>query len=173
MGGTLLIDACLGITFGGSGQLGILTGLRRHRVAIAATALAEIRRPPASEAVRQAIHRGEIGVEAIDTGVPAELAALARFDARAAFQGRGEAEVLALAATRGFLVGSDERAVLSAARLEFGAARAASTLDVLIWAVRERRLTLVEADGLLHRLDTGPGILRVLARQGRRLADLI
>jgi hypothetical protein len=107
-----------------------------------------------------------IAVEAVDLAVGAEQEALARFDARPAFRNRGEAEVLALAATRGYIVGSDEVAVRRAALSEFGVSRLAGTLDFLKWAVVEGRATALQAEILLKGLDVGPGILRELARRG-------
>jgi predicted nucleic acid-binding protein len=168
-----VIDACLAITFGNVGRLEVLTQLVRHRVVISARALAEIRRPPASGAIQAAIAAQEITIEAVDLNDPGERQALANFDQRPAFRGRGEAEVLAIAATRGYIVGSDERPVLSAARQQWGAERTASTLDILIWAIREQRLTLPEAETLLARLDVGPGIKKQMSNRGKNLSDLI
>lgn len=172
-GDTLVVDACLGITFGSAGRLELLTRLGGYRVVIGARALAEIRRPPASTAIRAAVTAREITVESINLDDPGERRALADWDARTAFRGRGEAEVLALASARGYIVGSDERAVLRAARQRWGARRAASTLDVLIWAIREDRLTIAEADALLGRLDVGPGIAKQMLRLGQNLRDLV
>lgn len=171
--GVLVLDACLAITFGNVGRLDLVAGLRAHRVVIAARAAAEVRRPPADQALRAAIASGEIVVEAVDLANGQEQQALAEYDARPAFRGRGEAEVLALAATRGYIVGSDEVPVLRTARNEFGTHRAASTLDLLIWAVREQRVTITEADSLLGQLDSGLGIRKQLNKRGIRLEDLI
>lgn len=171
--GTLVADACLVITFGSAGRLDVLTQLAEHRVVIAARALAEVRRLPASAAIRAAISAGEIALESVDLDASDESRMLAHFDARAAFRGRGEAEVLALAATRGYIVGSDERAVLRVARERWGAERTAGILDVLIWAIREERLTIAEADALLRQLDVGPGIVKRMIKLGRNLRDLV
>jgi predicted nucleic acid-binding protein len=170
---TLLLDACLAITFGTADRLALLTELQRYRVAIPPHALGEVRRPPASDRLRQAIQEGHISVESLNLDLVEERDALAQFDARPAFRGRGEAEVLALAQIRGYLVGSDERAVASVVREEFGAGRIAGTLDILIWAVREQRLGAAEAEHLLRHLDTGLGILKALKRSGTRLQHLI
>jgi predicted nucleic acid-binding protein len=170
---TLLLDACIAITFGTADRLDLLTDLRRYRVAISPLALQEVRKPPAKDRVLRAIQRGEISVEAIDLDLERERDALADFDSRPAFRGRGEAEVLALARTRAYLVGSDERAVASVVRQELGAGRIAGTLDILVWAVREERLTGTEAERLLGQLDTGPGILKTLNRAGTTFRELL
>ena len=44
---TVIIDACLAITFGNAEALNVLTGLRLHRVAIAQRAVGEVTAPPA------------------------------------------------------------------------------------------------------------------------------
>jgi hypothetical protein len=118
---TLVLDACVAITFGNAARLDLVTGMAGWRVAIGARARVEVARDPAAGQLRAAIEDGSLSVAAIDLGVPAEASALADFDRRPAFRGRGEAEVLALARSRGYAVGSDERAVLTAARSEFGA----------------------------------------------------
>jgi hypothetical protein len=168
-----IFDACIGITFGNVARLNLVTGLRSGRVVIGRRALMEITRAPARDAVHAAVDAGEILIEAIDLRDAREQAALAKFDARRAFQGRGDAEVLALAACRGYIVASDERAIQRTAWQEFGKQRVAGTLDILIWAVREERLTLHEAEELLEVLDSGPGVGARLASRGATLEDLI
>jgi hypothetical protein len=170
---TLVLDACVAITFGNAARLDLITGLAAYRVAIGARARAEVARDPTAGQLRAAIESGSLSVAAIDLGVPAEAAALAELDRRPAFKGRGEAEVLALARSRGYAAGSDERAVLTAARSEFGAHLAFSSLDFLVFALRENRVEPGEADGLLARLDSGPQIRRYLAAHGRSLEDLV
>jgi predicted nucleic acid-binding protein len=171
--GGLILDACIGITFGNAGRIDLLTGLQTAQVVIGRRALSEIRKPPARDALRAAVDAGGILVKTIDLSDVREQAALARFDARRAFQGRGDAEVLALAACRGYIVASDERAIQRTALQEFGKQRVAGTLDILIWAVREERLTIDGADALLKVLDSGPGVAARLASRGATLEDLI
>ena len=170
---TIVIDACLAITFGNAQLLKLLTGLRLHRVAIARRALDEVTGPPAKEQLELAISQGAILPEAVDLSVPAEQEALSRFDARGAFRGRGDAEVLALAVARGWLVGSDEVAVQRAAVDEIGVARVAGTLDFLRWAVAENRLHLEDALAVLQSLDVGLGLLRLIEARGEKLEDVL
>lgn len=167
--GTVVIDACLAITFGNASALRVLSGLRVHRVVIAERAVAEVTRPPAQTELSQEIGHGTIVVEAIDVFDAGEQAALVRFDAMAQFRNRGDAQVLALAATRGYVVGSDDVAVRRTAFAEFGAARLAGTLDFLKWAVVEGRIATSDALTLLPTLDVGPNIIRRLTRRGRTL----
>lgn len=167
--GTVVIDACLAITFGNVDALAIVSGLRLHRVVIAERAAGEVTRPPASTALSHEIGRGTIIVETIDISDAGEQGALARFDAMPAFRNRGDAQVLALATARGYLVGSDDDAVRRVAFAELGVARLAGTLDFLKWAVVEGRIATSEALTLLPTLDVGLNIMRRLALRGRTL----
>lgn len=169
----VVLDACLVITFGSENRLDLLTGLSTRRVAIAGRAEEEVVRPPASTALEKALETGELEIESIDLEMPDEQEALARYDDRPAFRGRGDAEVIALAASRGYIVGSDERAIRRTVRRDLGRNRTATTLDFLIWAVREERLTIEEASAFLHSCDVGPHYVAKLRRDGKTLQDLL
>jgi len=131
----VVLDACIIITFGSEDRLDLLTEVPSRRIVVAERARDEVRRPPGSTALAAALDDGRIETEAIDLEMPEEQEALARYDKRAAFRGRGDAEVLALAAARGYVVGSDERAIRRAARDDLGTDRTATTLDFLVWTV--------------------------------------
>lgn len=146
--------------------------LRRHRVTIARRAASEVTRPPALDQLNNAIEHGLITVEQIDLDAGGEQEALARFDNSPRFRGRGDAEVLALAISRGWIVGSDETAVRRAAQTEIGAARVAGTLDFLRWAVIERRITTARAVALLGRVDVGSGLLHRIEASGQTPEEL-
>lgn len=169
----LVLDACVAITFGNVARLDLVTGIRGYQVAIGARSRAEVSRDPARRLVQEAISSGALVVAGIDLAIPAEVAALADFDRRPAFKGRGEAEVLALARIRGYAVASDERAVLTAARAEAGSGPAFSSLELLVLAVRESRLDLASANALVGKLDTGRQIVRYLQNRGVSLQDLV
>jgi len=169
----IVLDATLAITFGAVRRLDLLSGLQRHDVGIAQRAAAEVLRQPARSALDSALEAEEIRVFALDLDDPVEADALLHYDALPAFRGRGDAEVLALASARKLVVGSDDRAVRTTARRDFGSARVAGTLDVLVWAMREGRLTLASAGKLLDQLDVGPGIRMRLEARRVRLKDLL
>jgi predicted nucleic acid-binding protein len=168
-----VLDACLIITFGSVERLELLIEAPVGRVIVAARAFAEVKRPPARDLLRTAVSEDRIHREAIDLERQAEQEAFARFNGRPAFRNRGEAEVLALALTRNYIVGSDERPVQTAAIQELGRQRVAGSLDILIWALRDRRLSLAEAEALVDELDSGDGIRRLLGTNGKRLRDLL
>jgi hypothetical protein len=167
----VLLDACQPITFGSAGRLDLILDLERHAVAIGARASREVVRDPARTRVRTAIEAGVLPVESVDMKDPHELSELRRYDSMPAFRGRGEAEVLAIAEVRGCLVGSDDAAVLRAALASSGIPGVVTSLDLIVWAIRERRITLRQADGLIGQLDIGPRIRKRLEHAGRDLAD--
>jgi predicted nucleic acid-binding protein len=168
----VIADACFLITFGNAGALGVVTSLQAHRILVSARSLGEVTKAPAHTALHAALAAGTIAVESIDLEDAAEQGALARFDARIAFRNRGDAEVLALAVSRGYIVASDDRAVRSAAIAEVGATRLAGTVDFLKWAVSEGRLEKAQALTLLGTLDVGAGIIVQVAARGQVLDDL-
>jgi len=170
---TVVLDACLAITFGNADALHVIMDLTRYRVTIASRAIAEVLRPPASEALVAALDEGRIQKESLDLTVVQEQQALARFDAMPAFRGRGDAEVLALAVCRGHAVGTDERAMRRVVRAELGSSHLVSTLDVLVLAAREGLMSAAEAVRLLARLDVGPRYIDRLEVRGQTLGDLI
>lgn len=170
---TLVLDACMAITFGSVGRLDLITALKQARVVIAARAAEEVLSPAARSALQAALSSEQIHRASIDLSVPDEQESLARFDTVPAFRARGDAEVLALAVCRGLLVGSDDVAVRRHARREVGSGRLVSTLDVLVLAVRQERLTSAAAERLLDRLDIGPAYRRRLGDEGKVLRDLV
>lgn len=169
----IVLDACMIIAFGNAGQLDLIDTLRLDRVSVSARARSEVARDPARAAMESSIVAGRLSIDTIDLANPAEQDALRDFDARPAFRGRGDAEVLALAASRGYIVASDERAVRSVVRDLWGSQRLAGTLDFIVWAVREDRLAMAEAEGVLAHLDSGWPILAQLQRQGRTLPEIV
>jgi hypothetical protein len=170
--GTLIIDACQLITFGNCGALEVITSLSHHRIVVGSRSLGEVVQPPAATALATAVAGAQVTTVSIDLENLFEQQELARFDSRMAFRNRGDAELLALASARGYLLASDERAVRSAAFAELGPGRVAGTVDLLTWAVTEGRLTASEAVELLRTLDVGPGIIRELTRRGQDINDL-
>ena len=83
-----------------------------------------------------------------------------------------EAEILAVSVSRGHLVCSDDPAVRRTAVAELGRNQVAGSLDLLVWAVREERLSVVGAVSLFDKLDVAPGIQRKLQSEDRVIDDL-
>src|SRR5258708_11343858 len=128
--GTLIVDACQLITFGNANALTVVTSLRLHRIVVGARAAGEVTSDPASAQLRLALGNGELVSEGVDLSNAAEQAAFVTYDTRPAFRGRGDAEVLALASARGYIVGSDDRAVRSSAKADC-VGGVASSVDLL------------------------------------------
>jgi predicted nucleic acid-binding protein len=168
----LFLDACLLITLGSEDVLDLTTGNPRFRTCAGSRALSEVKRPPAVDTVREALAGGHVRRTAIDLDDPRQAMELARFDAMPAFTGRGDAEALALTSIHDGLVASDDRAVRIAAAREFGVGRLVGTLDLLVWSVRDGRLTVASAETLLARLDVGEGLLAQMDRAGTSLRTL-
>ncbi|HUP00172.1 MAG TPA: hypothetical protein VM737_01430 [Gemmatimonadota bacterium] len=172
-GRIMILDACQAISFGNIERIDLLAELREVEVRIGAKALKEVVRDPAASLTRAAVADGSLRVESIDLDDPEEADALVRFESMPAFRGRGDAEVLAIAASRGRLVGSDDEAILRIVRRTPGIPGFVSSLDVLVWAIREERLSLEEAERLIRSLDIGARIRESLNRRRQALADLI
>lgn len=173
---TLVLDACTTTTFARVDRLDLLTTIPSIRVVIGRIASTEVRKEPAKSILAKAIRSADLSVEAIDLNSETEVAALAYFDRMVAFEGRGEAEVLALALSRGYGVASDEVAVCVAARAALpvlGPNACLMTTHLLRMAVGDGRLTLQDAVALFHRMDVAPGKLANLRRLGHTVEDLL
>lgn len=169
----VLLDACQPITFGSVERLDLVLDLERHLVAMGARAAGEVVRDPARGLVRSAIDRGDLPVLSVDLEDREELSALIRYESVPAFRGRGEAEVLAIAVSRGHLVGSDDEAVLRVALPVPTIPGVVTSLDLIVWAIREERIDIRRAERLIDRLDIGPRIRDRLERLERNLAELV
>lgn len=169
----IVLDARMIISFGNAGRLDLIETLRLDCVCVSARARTEVVRDPARAAMEASIAAGRLRVEAIDLENPVEQEAIQAYDARPAFRGRGDAEVLALAASRAHIVASDERAMRSAVLAAWGSHRLAGTADFIVWAVREGRLGAGEAEDTLAQLDSGARVLAQMKREGRTVHDLI
>lgn len=173
MSAQLLVDACLVITFGSVSRLGLITGLRSHGLVIGGRSLAEVVKPPASEAIREAVRSGQVRVVRLDPSDPADQAALCRLGGLPQFRNRGDGEALALAERHRMVIGSDDIGLRRCAVREFGGSRVAGTIDILKWAVAEGRISRRDAVSLLPALDSGPKWIDLLKRQGRRPSDVV
>jgi len=151
--------------------LPVIAELRLHQVVVGSRSHSEVRREPAVSQMQAAISSQRIGLVTVDLGDATEQGALQQYDARIAFRGRGDAEVLALAKARGYIVGSDDRALRSAALVDC-AGGSATAVDILRWAVLEGRLSVRDAVALLQRLDVIDSVRLQVQREGIDVVDL-
>jgi hypothetical protein len=169
----IILDACMIIAFGNAGRFDLIDGLQLDSVCVGTRARGEVVRDPARAIMGASIAAGHLRVVEIDLENSSEQDALRRYDARPAFRDRGDAEVLALAECRGYIAGSDERAIRSVVVANLGPTRVAGTLDFFRWAVAEGRLSLADAAQVLGQLDSGVQILAQITARGQQLHDLL
>ncbi len=139
----VITDTNVLINFLHIGQLALFGELPAYRFQVPAEVLQELTDPGQRAAVDNAIAAGQIDQLVIDA-----LDALALFGDLRDLMGRGEAACLALAATTGCHLASDEKKRFRRNAIELiGAARILGTEDLLVEAIRCGRITVAQADG--------------------------
>lgn len=161
------------MTFAKVNRLDLITGTHDARVVIGSRAHAEVRREPSLSVLAKAVRLQHIHVESVDLGDPREATALALYDGMPAFRGRGEAEVLALVVTRGYVLASDEVAVRDALRVCDANVSFVTSTHILKQAVLEQRISPSDAIALFHTLDIAKGTSALLRRLGLSLEELL
>lgn len=147
-------DASLLLTLGDAGVLDLLWDDQRHRWHVTPIVRGEIRSEPTRTGIANAILNGRLVGAEIDTRSGAELAELARWSRMV---DAGEAEVIAIGVSRGWIVGIEDlfaQRKLTAAR---GTAAWINAATLLLHAVQDRRLRMTEADRIFQRLDCYAG----------------
>ncbi len=124
------------------GQLHLLGTLPPYRFRVPSEVLAEILDPTQQAAVRACLDAGHLEETAVDT-----IASLALFAELRDVMGRGEAACLALAATTGSHIASDEKRRFRRRAIELiGEPRILRTEDIIVEAIRQNHMTVQEAD---------------------------
>ncbi len=124
-------------------QLALLGALPSYRFQLPTEVLQELTNPGQRTAVDNAIAAGQLDLLVIDA-----LDALALFGDLRDLMGRGEAACLALAATTGCYLASDEKKRFRRKAIELiGEARILGTEDLLVQAIRCVRISVAQADG--------------------------
>lgn len=132
------------------GQLPLLGGLTPYRFFVPEEVINEITEPAQQAEVESALAQGLIARTVIDS-----IEALALFGTLRDLMGRGEAACLALAATQGWIIASDEKRRFRREVLErIGAARIVDTASLLRHAISIERVSVAEADGFKAVLET-------------------
>ncbi len=139
----VITDANVLINFLRIGQLPLLGKLDAYRFLVPEEVVGEITDPAQRDALAVAIAAGHLGQIVVDT-----IEALALFAALRDVMGRGEAACLALAATMGSHIASDEKKRFRRRAIELiGEARILRTESILLEAIRQGRISVPEADG--------------------------
>ena len=139
----VVTDANVLINFCHIGRLPLLGELTPYRFVVPAEVVNEITAPAQKADVARALVQGVLAETVIDS-----VEALALFGTLRDLMGRGEAACLALAATEGWMIASDEkRRFRREAIARIGEERIAGTASLLRHAIKIGRLTVAEADG--------------------------
>ncbi len=139
----VITDTNVLINFLHIGQLALLGELSAYRFQLPTEVLQEFTDPGQKASVDNAIAVGQLDLLVID-----ELDALALFGDLRDLMGRGEAACLALAATVGCHIASDEKKRFRRKAIELiGEARILGTEDLLLEAIRYGHITVAQADG--------------------------
>jgi predicted nucleic acid-binding protein len=139
----VVTDANVFINLFKIGQVSLFGRLAGYRFLVPADVVTEITQQDQRETLNTAISAGILQEVAVDS-----LASLALFVELRAIMGRGEAACLALAATAGYSIASDEKKRFRRAALErLGERRIVRTEDLLILGVRQGCFSSFEADG--------------------------
>ena len=139
----VITDANVLINFLRIGQLPLLGKLDAYRFLVPEEVVAEITDPVQRDALAAAIVAGHLGQIVVDT-----MEALALFAELRDVMGRGEAACLALAASAGCHIASDEKKRFRRRAIELiGEARIVRTESILVEAIRQGRISIAEADG--------------------------
>lgn len=138
----VITDANVLINLFHIGQLPLLGALPPYRFRIPSEVLAEILDPDQQAAVRTCLDAGHAEEIVVDT-----MASLALFAELRDVMGRGEAACLALAATTGSHIASDEKKRFRRRAIELiGEARILRTEQIIVEAIRRNQMTVKEAD---------------------------
>jgi predicted nucleic acid-binding protein len=132
------------------GKLSLLSALDPHEFRVPREVLAEISEPDQRVAVDGALAAGYIKEIAVET-----IEALELFGVLRDVMGQGEAACLALAATAGFHIASDEKKRFRRRAIELiGEERILRTESLILEAIRRNQISVAEADGWKLILDT-------------------
>lgn len=131
------------------GQLPLLGALHAHQFLVPEEVIGEITDPAQREALASAVAAGYLEQVVVDT-----MESLALFAELRDVMGRGEAACLALAATIGCHIASDEKKRFRRRAIELiGEARILRTESILLEAIRQGRISVPEADGFKAALE--------------------
>lgn len=110
----------------------------------------ELRRRASRDPIDAAITAGHVQLVELNTEDPAQLAKWAKW---LELVDPGEAEAIAIASTRGWLVGIEDRGAQRAIDSHLGTGRWLNSASLLIDAVNDKRLGSAEADAIFKKLD--------------------
>lgn len=147
-------DASLLLSLGGASALRLLWDDPEHTWHITPIGRSEVRSEPTRSEISRAILNGQLTTTELDTDSVQELRLFAHWsDAVDA----GEAEAIAVALSRGWLIGIEDLFAQRRVTREAGTDHWINAAALLVAAVEQGRKSLTEADAIFVRLDCYAG----------------
>ena len=161
-----VIDTSLILTLAAAESLELMFSRSRYRWHITPLVRGELTRRETRMEVDRSITQGRLHVAELDTLAEDELRLWGEWSRRV---DAGEAEAIAIALSRDWLVGLEDRRAQRVLDRVAGAGHWINAANLLLDAVNDRVLSLVEADAVFCALDCYPGYRK---RGVASLADL-
>lgn len=152
-----VVDASLLLTLGDASALHLLWDDPRYVWHVTPIVRAELLSEPTRTEIANALLRGQLAATEIDVRSPAEMAALAHWS-RAL--DAGEAEAIAVAVSRGWIIGIEDLFAQRKLTATHGSATWVNAATLLLHAIDDGRLRLGDADSLFRRLDCYAGYVK-------------
>jgi hypothetical protein len=149
-----VLDASLVIALGKAGHADILRKVRSFEWHIGAIARGELVKPATKRPVEQMIAEGVVKPVELDADDAAGMTLFAQWSESL---DPGEAESVTIALSNGWLVGLEDLAAQRRLDRISGPGHWINCANVLIAAIREGGLTLVDADAIFAKLDVFSG----------------
>jgi len=152
-----ILEASLIITLTAADSLSILDGNARYEWYITPIVRGELTRPENRKPVDAMIGSGRLRITEIDTEDLNELAEWARWTDRV---DAGEAEAIAIAVSRSWMIAIEDRQAQRAVTGKLGLGRWINSANLLLDAVADGRLALADADQVFASLDCYTGYVK-------------
>jgi predicted nucleic acid-binding protein len=162
-----VLDTSILLSFTGAGRFEIVLDNQRYEWCVTPLVRGELTRREYREPVDAAIAGGRLQLAAVDSTNEAELREWARWSAAV---DAAEGEAIAIALSRGWLIAIEDRQAQRALDRTAGTGHWLNSANVLVDAVRDQRLALVEADAVFRSLDCYRGYEK---RKVTTLAQLV
>jgi predicted nucleic acid-binding protein len=164
-----VIDTSLALTLNAAGSLDLMFENTRYDWWITPLVRDEVLRAEAQQALNRAITGGRLKMAEINMADSAELQ---RWAAWSEHVDAGEAEAIALALSRGWLIALEDRQAQRTLDREAGPGKWINTVNLLLDAVADDRLSMSAADQVFRALDCYMGyVKRGVASLGQLAAD--
>jgi predicted nucleic acid-binding protein len=154
---TCVLDTSLLLALSTTGQLHIFLSNSRYEWVITPLVRGELIRRESRDVVDRAISGGDVKLAEIDTTSERELRIWSKWSS---LVDPGEAEAIALAQTRGWLVGLEDRQAQRALDRDVGRGHWINGVNVLLNAIEDGVLSAPDAELLFQKLDSYPGYVK-------------